>query len=65
MQAPPYPPTEATAQGANPEIPGDVLIRIDPDPILSARWFAAENLLPRTQDDGGYAWHAMLSSRLQ
>jgi len=38
------------------------LIRIDPDPILSARWFAAENLLPRTQDDGGYAWHAILSA---
>lgn len=38
------------------------LIRIDPDPVLSARWFAAENLLPRTQDDGGYAWHALLSA---
>jgi CRISPR system Cascade subunit CasE len=38
------------------------LIRIDPDPVLSARWFAAENLLPRTQDDGGYAWHAILSA---
>ena len=38
------------------------LIRIDPDPALSARWFAAENLLSRNGEDGGYGWHALLTA---
>lgn len=31
MQAPPYPRAEVTPQDANPELPGDVLVRIDPE----------------------------------
>lgn len=38
------------------------LIRLDPDPYASARWFAAEKLLPKNGEDDGYAWHALLSA---
>lgn len=38
------------------------LIRVDPDPALSARWLASENLLPRSGDDDGYGWHALLTA---
>ncbi|MBX3569854.1 MAG: type I-E CRISPR-associated protein Cas6/Cse3/CasE [Rhizobiaceae bacterium] len=38
------------------------LIRLDPNPHAAARWFAAEKLLPRTGEDDGYAWHALLSA---
>lgn len=38
------------------------LIRLDPDPHAAARWFAAEKLLPRSGEDDGYAWHALLSA---
>lgn len=36
------------------------LIRLDPDAATCARWFAAESLLPRGDEDDGYAWHALL-----
>lgn len=36
------------------------LIRVDPEPAECARWFAAEDLLPRDGEDDGYAWHALL-----
>lgn len=38
------------------------LIRLDPDPALSARWLAGEKLLSRSGDDGGYGWHALLAA---
>lgn len=38
------------------------LLRLDPDARASARWFAAENLLPREDEDGSYRWHALLTA---
>jgi CRISPR system Cascade subunit CasE len=36
------------------------LLQFNPDPLASARWFAAENLLAPAGADSGYAWHALL-----
>ena len=38
------------------------LLRFDPDLQAAARWFHAEKLAPRNQDDDGYAWHALLAA---
>lgn len=38
------------------------LLRFDPDLQAAARWFHAEKLAPRDQDDDGYAWHALLTA---
>ena len=36
------------------------LLRFDPDLARFAAWCAAENLVPRHNEDDGYAWHALL-----
>lgn len=36
------------------------LLRLDPDGHQAARWFAAETLNPRRDEDDGYGWHALL-----
>lgn len=36
------------------------LLRFDPDLSRAARWFAAEKLTPRDDEDDGYAWHALI-----
>lgn len=36
------------------------LLRLDPDQHEAARWFAAERLNPRRDEDDGYGWHALL-----
>lgn len=36
------------------------LLRFDPDPVRVATWFEAERLVPRADEDDGYAWHALL-----
>lgn len=38
------------------------LLRLDPDPHASARWFAGEGLIPRGGEDDGYGWHALLAA---
>jgi CRISPR system Cascade subunit CasE len=38
------------------------LLRFDPDMRAAALWFNAEQLVPRDQEDDGYAWHALLTA---
>lgn len=38
------------------------LLRLDPDQHQAARWFAAEKLNPRRDEEDGYGWHALLSA---
>lgn len=38
------------------------LLRFDPDMARATQWFASEKLLPRNAEDGGYAWHALLTA---
>ena len=38
------------------------LLRFDPDAARAALWFEAERLAPRSGEDDGYAWHALLTA---
>lgn len=38
------------------------LLRFDPNSHAATRWFAAEALAPRSGEDDGYAWHALMAA---